>query len=107
MTPEQAAESILAGPPVSRKLQKRLGISQYLPPIGAAKIKCQLCGEQFWIGPKQKAVLAQYPDVKKACFECAAPHLHVTKGVQSTGGKGGGYRLQNGVSIIPKLDASN
>lgn len=49
------------------------GASQFLPNTDV--IQCSKCGQGMWIAPSGKKVMAEDPEMKAICLDCALPHL--------------------------------
>jgi hypothetical protein len=56
------------------------GMPDYIPAEGATHIECNSCGTTCWIGPKQKAMKTERPDVPVLCALCI---LELSKAMKS------------------------
>ena len=101
--------AILLGPPESRNKQRKCGIVNYIPPVGASKGICTFCEDKVWLGPKQMELKDRHPDAVAVCFPCAVSHgLYAPGNVAvSLGGQGGGYDMASGHSFHPDMRGTN
>lgn len=91
----------LVGPPESRNMQRKMGISVYIPPAGAIKLPCDTCGSKTWIGPAQLAAKVIDPSVTVMCFACALKLKGQSIAIKNLGGKGGTYKNLGGTTWGP------
>jgi len=68
-------EIYVAGPPVDKDAQVKIGINNYIPLQGSIQCDCGICNEKVWIGPKQEVIAEQARSQAKAvyytCFSCS------------------------------------
>jgi hypothetical protein len=105
---KQTIKVCLMGPPVSRRAQRRLGITKFIPGIGYQKRSCSRCGKHAWLGPNQLKQLEAASETEVVCRTCIQPELEAgTVAMTHLGGRGGGYHFQNGRYLGPPEEFQN
>lgn len=103
-----AEQIILAGTPATPEGQRAAHLVAYIPQPGAAIVKCDECGCEMWLGPRQQEM--QKAGARALCALCLAPLMNTAGTVvatQSLGGTGGSYVTDDGDAIADPANPNN
>lgn len=102
-------EFVIAGCPCDESARKKIGLVAFLPPDGSIKCKCDTCGYDLWVGPRQqekiKEVTSNGGTIGMMCFLCVSIRMEISKGhpelkpaIAHLGGEGGTYVSESDIT---------